>query len=200
MRIASDIMATTPSLLDFENLHHKWGWLLTLGIVMVILGTVAFIITPAATIGTVLVLGWLLVISGVVEAIRAFSMRKSSAIFLHLVGGILGILIGLLIVTHPVAGALVWTLLFASFFTVIGIFRMIAAIQLKFPNWGWAVFDGVVTLGLGILLWAEWPWSGFWFLGIAVGVAFVLRGWAYIMFAFALHSLPAIAPQLRRAA
>ena len=192
-------MLATPFLSAFEDLRHKWGWFLTLGIIMLLLGTVAFIITPAATIGTVLVLGWLIVISGVVECIHAFRMRKWGGIFLHFVGGILGVLIGLLIVTHPVAGALAWTLLFASFFTVIGIFRTVAAIQLKFPNWGWAVFDGVVTLGLGILLWAEWPWSGFWFMGVAVGVSLILRGWAYVMFAFALHSLP-IRQQLRQAA
>jgi hypothetical protein len=48
-----------------------------------------------------------------------------------------------------VAGALAWTLLFASFLTVIEGFRLIAAISLKFPHWGWAVFDGVVTWDLG---------------------------------------------------
>jgi len=96
---------------------------------MVILGTIALIIAPAATLGTVLVLGWLLVVSGVVEAIQAFRVRRWTGIFLHLIGGVLGILVGLLIVTHPVAGALVWTLLFASFFTAIGLFRIVAAIS-----------------------------------------------------------------------
>ncbi len=140
-------LITTPLFLEFENLRHRWGWFLLLGIVMllIVLGTVAFIIAPAATIGTVMVLGWLIVVSGVIEAVHAFRMRKWGGIFLHLVGGILGVLIGLLIVTHPVAGALAWTLLFASFFTVIGIFRWVAAIRLQFPNWGWAVFDGATS-------------------------------------------------------
>ena len=119
--------------------------------------------------------------------------------FLHLIGGVLGVLVGLLIVTHPVAGALAWTLLFASFFTVIGMFRLITAIRLKFPNWGWAVFDGVVTLLLGILRWVDWPWSGFWYLGLAVGVSLILRGWSYVMFAMAVHSLPVPIP-IRKAA
>jgi uncharacterized membrane protein HdeD (DUF308 family) len=192
-------MSASPLLIEFDNLRHKWGWLLTLGIVMVILGTIAFFITPAATIGTVIVLGWLLVISGIVELIQTFRMRAWGGIFLHLIGGILGILIGLLVVTHPVAGALAWTLLFASFFTVIGTFRIVAALRLKFPNWGWALFDGLVTLGLGILLWAEWPWSGIWFIGLALGISLVLRGWSYVMFAFAIHSL-VLPGQIRQAA
>ena len=194
-------MITTPLLMELEDLRHRWGWFLVLGILMLILGTIALIIAPAATLGTVLVLGWLIVLSGVIEAIHAFRMRKWGGIFLHLMAGILGIFIGLMIVTHPVAGALAWTLLFASFFTVIGIFRVIAAIRLKFPNWGWAVFDGAVTLLLGMLLWVQWPWSGLWFMGVAVGISLIFRGWSYVMLAFAIHSLPVPShSQLRQAA
>jgi len=183
-------MTTDALLFEGRNVRHKWGWLLALGIIMVVLGTIALFITPAATLGTVLVLGWLLVVSGIMEIIQTFRVRQWGGIFLHLVGGVLGILVGLLVVTHPVAGALAWTLLFASFFTVIGIFRLVAAIRLKFPNWGWAAFDGAITLLLGFLLWAEWPWSGLWFLGFAVGVSLLLRGWSYIMFAIAVRTLP----------
>jgi uncharacterized membrane protein HdeD (DUF308 family) len=193
-------MTTNASLLEIGGVQHKWGWLLVLGISMVVLGTIALFITPAATIGTVLVLGWLLVVSGVVETIQSFRMRKWGGIFLHLIGGVLGVLVGLLIVTHPVAGALAWTLLFAAFFTIIGIFRLVAAIRLKFPNWGWAAFDGAVTLLLGVLLWIDWPGSGLWFLGFAVGVSLLLRGWAYVMFAFAVRALPAAAASMRQAA
>jgi uncharacterized membrane protein HdeD (DUF308 family) len=193
-------MTTNASLLEIGGVQHKWGWLLVLGISMVVLGTIALFITPAATIGTVLVLGWLLVVSGVVETIQSFRMRKWGGLFLHLIGGVLGVLVGLLIVTHPVAGALAWTLLFAAFFTIIGIFRLVAAIRLKFPNWGWAAFDGAVTLLLGVLLWIDWPGSGLWFLGFAVGVSLLLRGWAYVMFAIAVRALPAAAASMRQAA
>jgi uncharacterized membrane protein HdeD (DUF308 family) len=183
-------MTTNALLLEADSIRHRWGWLLVLGISMVILGTIALFITPAATLGTVLVLGWLLVVSGIVETVHSFSVRRWSGIFLHLIGGILGVLVGLLVVTHPVAGALAWTLLFASFFTVIGLFRLVAAIRLKFPNWGWAAFDGAVTLLLGLLLWIDWPGSGIWFLGFAVGISLLLRGWSYIMFAIAIRSSP----------
>jgi uncharacterized membrane protein HdeD (DUF308 family) len=192
-------MSSDLLVFNLEHMRRRWAWLLALGILMVLLGAVAFVLTPAATIGTVLVLGWLLVVSGVIEAIHAFRVRRWGGMFLHLIGGVLGILIGLLVVTHPVVGALAWTLLFASFFTVIGLFRLITAAYLRFPNWGWAVFDGIISLALGILLWAEWPWSGLWFLGLAVGISLVLRGWSYIMLALSVHSLR-IPVEVRRAA
>ena len=143
-------MVTAPFFFDLQHVRRKWGWLLALGIILVLLGIVALMLIPVATIAAVLILGWLMVISGVVEAVHAFRVRGWGGFFLHLIGGVLGVLVGLLIVTHPLAGALAWTLLFAAVFTVLGAFRLIAAARLKFPNWGWAAFDGAVTLVLGV--------------------------------------------------
>jgi len=140
---------------SIDSLRHHWGWLLALGLAMLIVGVAAMIITPAATLATVLILGWLLLASGVIESISAFHARKWEGVFLHLIGGILGVVIGLIVVTHPVAGALAWTLLFASFLTVLGVFRIVAAIRMKFPNWGWAVFDGLI------------PWHSACFCGLS---------------------------------
>jgi len=193
-------MSTSPLFLSIEELRHKWGWFLALGIALIVLGTIALFMIPLATVASVLVLAWLMIFSGIVEIIHAFQVRGWGGVFLHLVGGILGILIGLLIVTHPVAGALAWTLLFASFFVVIGAFRSIAAIRLQFEHWRWAVFDGVITLALGILLWAQWPVAGLWFLGLALGVSLVLRGWSYIMVAMAVKQLPRVLRPIRSAA
>ncbi len=192
-------MTATLLILGSEELRHKWGWFLALGIALIILGTIALTIMPAATIATVMVLGWLMMFSGVVEAIHGFQVRGWRGVVLHLVAGVLGIVVGLLIVTHPIAGALAWTMLFASFFTVIGMFRLMTAIRLKFPHWGWAVFDGAITLLLGILLFANWPLSGLWFLGFSIGISLVLRGWSYVMLAFAVRSFAPTAG-LRRAA
>jgi len=192
-------MATTVMVLGVEELRHKWGWFLALGVALIVLGVIALAMIPVATLAAVMVLGWLLVFSGIVEAVHGFQVHRWGGMFMHLAGGVLGVLIGLLIVTHPVAGALAWTLLFASFFTVVGLFRLVAAIRLKFPNWGWAAFDGTVTTLLGILLGAGWPWSGLWFLGFAVGVSLVLRGWSALMLALTIRSI-AGPIEVRRAA
>jgi uncharacterized membrane protein HdeD (DUF308 family) len=127
--------------------------------------------------------------SGIVEGVHAFQARGWGGVLLHVTGAALGIFIGLLVVTHPVAGALAWTLLFASFFTVIGLFRIVAAVRLRYRSWGWAVFDGIVTLVLGLLIWAGMPWSGLSFLGFALGITLLLRGWSSVMFAFAVHGI-----------
>jgi uncharacterized membrane protein HdeD (DUF308 family) len=193
--------AANSMFMDLERLRHNWGWFLALGILMIVAGTAAFFAMPMATLVAVLVLGWIMVFSGVVEFVQSIRMREhGGTLFVHIVGGILGLLVGLLIVTHPVAGALAWTLLFASFFTVIGLFHIIAASRLQFPNWGWALFDGVVTLALGVLIWLQWPYSGFWFLGLALGISLVLRGWAYLMLSFGLRTMLQPLPDVQRRA
>jgi len=192
-------MATTRFSADVEHLGQRWRWFLVLGILLIVLGIIALVYTPAATLASVLVLGWLMFFSGIVEAVHAFHARGWGGVLLHVAGGALGILIGLLVVTHPVAGALAWTLLFASFLTVIGMFRLIGAIWLRHRSWGWAVFDATVTLVLGLLLWAGLPWSGLWFLGFALGIALLLRGWTTVMFAFAVKRISTAAP-IRRIA
>jgi uncharacterized membrane protein HdeD (DUF308 family) len=177
-------MATGP-LLREQELRAHWGWLLALGLITVLLGIVALFMVPIATVAAVLVLGWLIVVGGVIEAVHAFRVRGWRGATLHMLAGILGILIGLLIVTHPVAGAMAWTLLFASFFTVIGAFRIITAVRLRFRHWGWVAFDGAITLLAGIILAIDWPWSGYWFMGLALGISMLLRGWSYVMFSLA---------------
>jgi uncharacterized membrane protein HdeD (DUF308 family) len=109
-------------------------------------------------------------------------------------GAALGILIGLLVTTHPIAGALAWTLLFATFLTVIGLFRIIAAVSLRYRSWGWTVLDGIIALALGTMLWIGLPWTGLWFMGIALGISLILRGWSTVMFAFAIRTLGEVIP------
>ena len=193
-------MATASLFVDLADLRHKWGWFVVLGITQIIFGLIALSIIPVATIATVMILGWLMVFGGVIETIHGFQVHRWGGMFLHLIAGIAGVLIGLLVVTHPLAGALVWTLLFASFFTVIGLFRLMAALRLRFPKWGWAAFDGGITFLLGIGLWMAWPSSGLWFLGFTVGISLILRGWSHVMLALAVRSLVAAPRELRRVA
>ena len=98
-------MATPHFPVNVEDLAHKWGWFLVLGILLILLGIASLVYTPAATLASVLVLGWLMFFSGIVEAVHAFHARGWVGVLLHVAGGALGIFIGLLVATHPVAGS-----------------------------------------------------------------------------------------------
>ena len=67
-------MVTPRFPINIEDLGHKWGWFLVLGILLILLGIASLVYTPA-TLASVLVLGWLMFFSGIVEAVHAFQAR-----------------------------------------------------------------------------------------------------------------------------
>lgn len=168
---------------DIENLRRKQNWSAQSGVGLIILGLIALGVISFASAASDLLLAWLILVSGIAEAAHAFRLRRSEGFFLHLVPAIAGVPVGLLMTVHPAADARTWMLMFASYFTVVGVFRAIAAYWLKFPNWPWAVFDGVVTVALGAVLWPAPLWMATWFPGLAVAVCLILRGWSSVMVA-----------------
>src|SRR5579863_9124152 len=72
-----------------EQLHRSWGWFLGLGVLLLILGIVCVLGEVATTLISVIVLGWLLLLSGVFALIHAFQTRTWSGFFLYLLSAVL---------------------------------------------------------------------------------------------------------------
>ena len=67
----------------------------------------------------------------------------------------------------------------AALFVFGGIFRFVSALWLKFPHFGSMAFSGIISFILGILLWIQWPYSAFSFIGFVVGLNFIFAGVAW---------------------
>jgi uncharacterized membrane protein HdeD (DUF308 family) len=174
-----------------EGLVHmplKWGWLLALGIVLIIVGTFSVAVSVVATIASVLLFGWLLLFTGAMEAVYAFHQSKWTGILLHVVNGALSVVAGFLLVTNPAAGALVLTLLMAMFFMIGGLFRIITPIVMHLPHRGWLLLSGVVTLLLGVFIWRQLPGAAVWVIGTLVGIDMIFIGWSWVMLALAARN------------
>jgi len=169
--------------------HGHWGWYLALGIALIALGILAIVDETTATLASVVALGALVAVAGAAQLILAFRTMGAGHIILLLLVGVLDIVVGLMLVQNAAAGALVTTLLLAALFVFGGLYRCVAALWLRFPHYGWVVFSGAVTFLLGMLLWAQWPFSATWFLGFAIGINFVFAGSAWTAMAWKLRSL-----------
>jgi len=187
-----------PLTAGVEEIRGSWGWMLALGILLMLFGVVCIVGDVTATFATVLAFGWLLLLGGVATLVHAFRTRTWSGFFLHLLSALLRGFTGYLLIGYPSAGAMSFTLIIASFFIVGGMFRAIGAEMLKFPRWGWSVFSGIASAVLGIILLAQIPISGVWFIGFAIGVDMVVDGASLVGFATAIHSL--LAPPVYKAA
>ena len=173
-----------------EEVRKSWGWFVVLGILLMILGIMCIGKAQIATHFSILVLGWVLVISAVVWLIGSFQAAGWSIFFLFLLNAILRGVVGYLLIRHPDAGAAGVTMLLAVLFIVGGLFRMAGASVIQFPYWGWTLFSGIVAVGLGVFLLATWPSATAYFVGIAVGVDLIFDGGALVALGAAIHSLP----------
>ena len=173
---------------DLESASKNWGWVLVSGIAFVVLGVVALAFSVMTTLASVFVLGWILAFAGIFEAVHAFKMPRWSGVLLELLAAILYVVVGVLMIVRPGAGALSLTLLIGAFFLVGGIFRIVAAAAMRPPHWGWLLMSGIVTLLLGLLIVADWPASGYWVIGMFLGIDLIFSGTSLIMFAFGLRN------------
>jgi uncharacterized membrane protein HdeD (DUF308 family) len=176
-----------PLMAGIEEIRRSWGWFLALGMLLTILGMACIAFDVAATFTTVLIFGWMLLIGGVFALVQAFTVGTWSGFFLYLLSALFRGVTGYMLIRYPIVGAETLTLVLASFFIVSGLFRAIGFSMAKFPRWGWAVFSGIVTAVLGVMLLVQIPVSGIWFIGFAIGVDLVFDGVAVIGFATAIH-------------
>jgi uncharacterized membrane protein HdeD (DUF308 family) len=181
----------TGALLDgLQSLRANWGWFLALGIALIVLGTLAIGAAFIATLAVAVTFGILLLIGGGVQIASAFWARRWSGFFLQLLVGILYVVVGALMVEHPIGAAAGLTLMLAAYFLAAGLLRIVVALTERFHNWGWVLLNGVITLVLGVLIWRQWPESSLWVLGLFVGIDMIFSGWSWVMLALALRSLP----------
>src|SRR5262249_7532927 len=133
--------------------------------------------------------------AGVVSALQAFQTRAWGGFFLALLTAILDFIVGFLMVTHTGEFSVVMTLLLAAFFLWGGLFRIFFSLAARFPNGGWSVLSGLISALLGAMIWERWPWSGFYIIGVFLGVELLFRGWTLVMLALAVKPSSTSTPQ-----
>ncbi len=181
---------------ELQRLHKDWWYFLILGILMVIAGTAAIAYPWFTSFGVVLFLGAILIVSGLATIISAFWAGKWSAFMVHILVGLLYVVAGYVITDAPLQSIAMLTLMLAGFLVVGGAFRIISALVDKYPQWGWALVNGVISLALGLIILRgfkqlpEEPNGVLWIIGLLVGIEILFNGWTWIMLSLALRKLP----------
>ena len=175
---------------ELAALHKEWWWFLLLGIGLVVLGTLALGAAAFASVVAVVYLGLLLLAGGIAQTISAFWAGRWSGFLLTIFIGLLYMVAGVFIISHPVESTIELTLMLAFLFVVCGVFRIVTALVLRFPHWGWPLLNGVIAVLLGVMIYKQWPSSGLWVIGIFIGIEMIFNGWAWVMFSLGLRSLP----------
>ncbi len=176
--------AAGPEVL-FGDLKKNWGWILALGILLLILGTIGLCMTLFLTLASVLSFGVLLLVGGGAQIVHAFKAKGWKSIVLSVLIAILYILSGIMVIGNPVAASAVLTLMLAGAIIGIGVLRIVMGFQLRgFKNWIWPLLSGIIAILMGVVIILQWPISGFWVIGLFVAIEMIMNGWATIAIAF----------------
>jgi uncharacterized membrane protein HdeD (DUF308 family) len=161
----------------------NWFPFLIWGIALVVLGCVAIAAATFTTLLSVIFIGFILLLSGIVLLFDTFTFwrGKWSGFFLHLLFSILYLAIGFTLIKDPLAGSVSLTFLLGIFYIIMGIFRVTFLPTLRAPMWGWGWLNGIITLLLGILILLSLPSSSLFIIGLFVGLDILFCGIAYIM-------------------
>ncbi|MEP0891581.1 MULTISPECIES: HdeD family acid-resistance protein [unclassified Leptolyngbya] len=155
-----------------------------LGVLMVVSGFAAITLPFAASLAFTFWIGWLLIGTSLVKFVYAFQSREQGGFVMKFLLSVLYLVAGVMLVAQPLQGIATLTLLLASFFFVEGISELVLAYQLRSrPNWGWVLFNGIVTLVLGVMIGTGWPLNAPWVIGTLVGISLTASGVSRIMLA-----------------
>jgi len=160
-----------------ETVRRHSLWYLVQGGLMILAGILALVYPVVSSFAVVLFLGWLLIISGVVQGISLFDARKVPHFWLQLVSVVLSVIVGVLLIRHRGEGLLALTLLLLMYFMIEGISKVSFSLTIRpFPNWGWVLASGVVGILVALYLWASLPVTAIWLLGVLLGIQLICEG------------------------
>lgn len=175
---------------ELQGLRKFWWCFLVLGIVTSICGVCALTYPFVISMGVTIAIGLMLLISGISTIITSFWTGKWSAFLVHLLMGIVYVVVGLSMAEKPLASTAALTMLVASFAVVGGAFRIVAALALRFPQWGWVLVNGLVTLLFGVVVLRHIPEASVWLIGMIVGIDLLFTGVHWIMLGLEVRSIP----------
>jgi uncharacterized membrane protein HdeD (DUF308 family) len=172
-----------------DLIRQSTTWSIVLGALMMVLGVAAISLPLVTSLALTLWIGWLLVGNSVIKLIYAIQTREQGSFWLKLLLAGLYLTAGVVLIVNPLEAVLTLTLLLGSFLVAEGVVELLLAIQMRSrSNWLWLLLNALLTLALGVFIWAEWPLDAPWVIGLLVGISFIASGLSRIMLSIAVRS------------
>ena len=178
MSNTTDVRTGRPGAAVSAEVREHRVWFVLLGVAMMLLGIAALAFPFLSTLAIELLVGWILMLTGVVGLVHAFRAARWKGFALSLLWALLSLGVGIALLVYPFTGMASLTLLVGAFFLAGGILRIIQAMRLRPADyWGWLLTSGILALLLGGLILAQWPMAATWVLGVLVGIDLIFAGW-----------------------
>ncbi len=173
-----------------ETVERNWKWIVASGVLAIVLGSVAILVPPIASVTTSILIGWLLIFAAAFVSASAFQERRFWPILVRILLAALYLVAGVFLLVAPLTGTITLTFVLVAWLWVDGAFRIVGAImQRDAPGRGWLTAGGVLSILLGILVWVDFPSSAAWAIGLLVGINLLFWGINLIVLGFAGREL-----------
>ena len=172
-----------------KSLHEHWTLFLVEGIILLVLGLVAVMLPVVATVAVEIIVGWLILVSGIVGLVTTFYMRRAPGFWWSLFSALIGTAAGVVLLLWPLNGALSLTLILTVFLAFEGIVSIMFALDHRRElsgRWVMMLLSGIVDLILASFIFSGLPGTAAWAIGLLVGINLIFGGTAVI--AMALHA------------
>jgi uncharacterized membrane protein HdeD (DUF308 family) len=171
-----------------ERLRNSWIWMAVLAVVSIFGGVFALINPFAATLAATVMAGWIFAILGALQIFQSFRVTDWPGFLWALLFGILSLIVGLSLIFNPLAGMVSLTLLVAVLFLVTGLVKIMYSFSLRpISGWGWVLVSGIISLLLGVMILANFPWAAVSVLGILLAVELLSNGVLFLLLALGLR-------------
>jgi uncharacterized membrane protein HdeD (DUF308 family) len=160
---------------------ERRGLRLGLGIAMVVLGVVALGSTPVVGVLSAVLLALALLTAGGVALISLFGSESVAETLIMLILAGMLLFTGVALLVDPVRAQVALTTLLGTYLLLSGVARIVIALFNRRGRWGGAILHGVVSLFLGVLIFAQWPLSGLVAVGLVVAIELIIVGVSWIV-------------------
>ena len=136
-----------------------------------------------------MVIAWLLILAGTVHVALAFRAHRADGFIWKLLVGLAYWFFGMYFIMHPVVGVTSLTLLLALLFLIEGSLNIVLFFKMRsLRGSSWMLFDGIVTLLLGLLIYLRWPSSSICVIGTLVGLSMIISGATRVMLSLGVRN------------
>ena len=176
------------------SLHAHWKFFLIEGLILLVLGVVAIVVPPLATVAVEIFVGWIVLVSGIVGLVATLRTRGAPGFGWSLLSAVIAIVAGVVLMAWPLSGALSLTVILTVFLAAEGIASIMYALDHRrdlTPRWSLMLVSGLVDLVLSGIIFAGLPGTAAWAIGLLLGINLVFGGIALIGMALRARTLAA---------
>ncbi|GAA5193670.1 HdeD family acid-resistance protein [Ferrimonas gelatinilytica] len=147
------------------------------GFIFMALGVIAIAMPWLTGLALEWLLALILTFAGIAQLSVAFQYRHVSGFGMRALLGVVTLLGGLYLWLNPGVGLAITTLFLGLYFFLDGLGTLMLGRQTRDPSQGrLALLNGVITLGLALIILLQWPESSRYVVGILIGIKLLLVG------------------------